>query len=159
MLTNFLYMLYNMIYENMEMIIDMKKDSGMDNGIYAVRDDINNIQSYFNSILLGDPEEGDLEENEANYFAMCLLMPEKELLKAIEIIGGFEEVKKDINIAVLAKCFNVPNNVMLTRIKQVKENAIRNERNNSTQLRAKNLKDSFKVEDRTNDSGVKLKGE
>ena len=122
-----------------------KNDDDNDNSIYAGRCTISDIQDDFNSILLGGSGDS-LEESEANYFAMCLLMPKNDLLKLINEIGGFEEVKKGVNISALARIFNVPDELMLIRIKEIEDEIIeeeRNKRNTTTKSRAEELECTF----------------
>ena len=120
----------------------MRKNDN-DNSIYAGRCAISDIQDDFNSILLGGSGDS-LEESEANYFAMCLLMPKEELLNIINKIGGFEEVKKGSYISDLAEIYNVPKELMLIRIKEIEDEINeRNNRNTSTKSRAEELEGTF----------------
>ena len=58
------------------------------------------------------------QEHEANYFAMCLLIPERMLRKTIEDLG-MEEFS-DQNIKTLANLFEVEHTVMMARLIQLR---------------------------------------
>lgn len=59
--------------------------------------------------------EHEIMEKEANYFAMCLLMPEEWLRK--DMVGL--DITDDVAIARLAKKYKVPISVMAMRIGQL----------------------------------------
>ena len=61
----------------------------------------------------------DVEENEANYFAMCLLMPESFVRAEVAKMGGFD-IENDRDMAKLARKFGVSSTLMATRIGQLR---------------------------------------
>lgn len=60
----------------------------------------------------------DAEEREANYFAMCLLVPEEFLRTEVKKMGGID-LCDDYALEKLAKKFKVSRTVMAVRIEQV----------------------------------------
>jgi Zn-dependent peptidase ImmA (M78 family) len=62
-----------------------------------------------------------VEEREANYFAMCLLMPEEMLLADIKKAGGID-VTNDAAVKKLADRYKVPAVTMALRIGQLIRN-------------------------------------
>jgi Zn-dependent peptidase ImmA (M78 family) len=60
-------------------------------------------------------------EEEANLFAMCLLMPEQLVRQEVEKMGGFS-LADDESIKHLAKVFDVPLTAMAVRLSQIKFN-------------------------------------
>lgn len=65
------------------------------------------------------PEANTVEENEANYFAMSLLMPESFLRKDIAEMGGSIDIGDDVACAALAKKYGVSVSMMAMRLVQV----------------------------------------
>ena len=63
--------------------------------------------------------EGDIEEREANYFAMCLLMPEKFVREEIAKMGGSIDLADDKQIRILANKFQVSIAMMTVRLGQL----------------------------------------
>jgi len=57
-------------------------------------------------------------EREANYFAMCLLMPRKLLIQEVEKMGGISLVDDD-EIKTLAKMFKVSIPAMALRLGEI----------------------------------------
>lgn len=55
---------------------------------------------------------------EANYFAMCLLMPAPLLLADVDALGGLDACD-DPNVRVLAKKYGVTEQMMTLRIYEV----------------------------------------
>jgi Zn-dependent peptidase ImmA (M78 family) len=62
-------------------------------------------------------------EREANYFAMCLLMPEKLLRHEVSAIGGLD-LCDDEKLKALARKFGVAQGLMAIRIMEVYGNLI-----------------------------------
>lgn len=58
----------------------------------------------------------DIEHREANYFAMCLLMPERFVMAEIAKMGGRVDFADDDQIAALAKKFKVSVTMMALRL-------------------------------------------
>lgn len=59
-----------------------------------------------------------VEDIEANYFAMCLLMPERFVRDEIRKIGGID-IADDRAIRKLARIFAVPETAMAIRLGQL----------------------------------------
>lgn len=57
----------------------------------------------------------DIEETEANYFAMCLLIPRDCLLEDLRKLGGFD-IADDAALKKLSKRYQVSTTVMALRI-------------------------------------------
>ena len=66
------------------------------------------------------PEDAEKEvmEREANYFAMCLLMPEEWLRRDVEAIGGVD-IEDDVAMTKLAKKYKVSVTLMAMRLGQL----------------------------------------
>jgi Zn-dependent peptidase ImmA (M78 family) len=60
----------------------------------------------------------EVEEREANYFAMCLLMPEEWLRADLEKIGGID-IEDEAAIKKLAARYKVSTTLMVLRIGQI----------------------------------------
>lgn len=60
-----------------------------------------------------------VEDNEADYFAMCLLMPEEFVRREVRSAGGID-IADDKGMAKLAKKFGVSTTAMALRIGQIK---------------------------------------
>ena len=58
------------------------------------------------------------QEEEANYFASCLLMPQDMFLGEYEKVRGFQEEERT---KLLSKIFDVPEWAVMMRINQLKE--------------------------------------
>ncbi len=59
-----------------------------------------------------------VEENEANYFAMCLLMPEEFVRAEVRKMGGFD-IEDDRAMSALASKFGVSVTLMTLRLGQI----------------------------------------
>ena len=64
-----------------------------------------------------NPKEAK-KEAEANYFAMCLLMPEDFLVKDVKELGGIE-LEDDAKVKTLAKKYKVSTQLMTLRLGQL----------------------------------------
>lgn len=64
------------------------------------------------------PEDAASLESEANYFAMCLLIPETMLKREIKAMGGID-LADDAQLKQLARKFQVPQGLMALRVHQV----------------------------------------
>ena len=75
-----------------------------------------------NKFSLADKAEqlkaAEVIEQEANYFAMCLLMPEDFVIAEMKKIGHFD-IEDEIAIAKLAKKFRVSIPIMTIRLGQL----------------------------------------
>ena len=60
----------------------------------------------------------DAKEREANYFAMCLLMPEQFVRDEVKKMGGLDLVD-DLKLNKLARKFQVSDGMMAMRLEQV----------------------------------------
>jgi Zn-dependent peptidase ImmA (M78 family) len=60
-----------------------------------------------------------IEEREANYFALCLLMPEKFIRDEIVKIGGSIDLTEDKPLRQLAATFKVSMGMMAARLGQL----------------------------------------
>lgn len=60
----------------------------------------------------------DAEEREANYFAMCLLMPEQFVRDEVKKMGGID-ITDDIALNKLARKFGVSDGMMAMRLEQI----------------------------------------
>lgn len=60
----------------------------------------------------------EVEEREANYFAMCLLMPEEWLRADVEKAGGID-IGDDAAMAKLAKRYKVSVALLAIRLGQI----------------------------------------
>jgi Zn-dependent peptidase ImmA (M78 family) len=58
------------------------------------------------------------QEAEASYFARCLLMPEKMILKEVESIPDFS-LLNDLHVYLLAKRFQVNDALMAYRLGEI----------------------------------------
>lgn len=61
----------------------------------------------------------EVEDTEANYFAMCLLMPAEVVKKEVRAMGGVD-LANDDNLRALARRFGVSMTAMAMRIAQLK---------------------------------------
>lgn len=86
---------------------------------YAHRSTISDIENFYD-IMSGKKKiftKKDVEEFEASYFAMCLLIPREYFLKFVEVFGGLEKVKLNYNDkTALARLFNVEEKLIEIRI-------------------------------------------
>lgn len=60
-----------------------------------------------------------IEDLEANYFAMCLLMPEDFVRREVKAMGGFD-IEDQKSLAQLARKFQVSVPLMMLRLGQLK---------------------------------------
>ena len=69
---------------------------------------------------MGYPTEKDKrQDKEANYFARCLLIPERFLIPEIEKLKG-KKIRTEDMIKLLAKTFKVPEYQMTIRLTELK---------------------------------------
>jgi Zn-dependent peptidase ImmA (M78 family) len=61
----------------------------------------------------------EIEETEANYFAMELLMPRKFLIEDVRKAGGFIDLTDDRQVIKLAKRYRVSISMMAIRLGQL----------------------------------------
>lgn len=59
------------------------------------------------------------DDREANYFAMCLLMPEQFVRKEVAAMGGRFDMADDNQLKILAKRFEVGVGMMTLRLSQI----------------------------------------
>ena len=69
----------------------------------------------------GPDSEAELQEREANLFAMCLLMPEDFVWKEVKRMGGNFDIEDGRSIKKLADKFKVSVPVMTLRLGQLSE--------------------------------------
>lgn len=60
-----------------------------------------------------------IEEEEANYFALCLLMPKEVFIKAYNMLK-WDLSDNNNNVSVLAKAFGVSESAVVSRISSLK---------------------------------------
>jgi len=58
------------------------------------------------------------KEQEANYFAICLLMPEALVRREVESLGPLD-LLNDVKVAKLARKFEVPISLMVLRLAEL----------------------------------------
>lgn len=63
--------------------------------------------------------DAETEEAEANYFAMCLLMPEDFVRRELKKFEGGFDIANDAHVKQLAKTFQVPASLMAMRLGQL----------------------------------------
>lgn len=62
--------------------------------------------------------DDEIIEKEANYFAMCLLMPEPWVRRDVKALGGID-IEDDLAIHKLAQKYKVSTQLMTLRIAQI----------------------------------------